>query len=137
MLDNAAQKKQMNSSKKRYARFCLTESEREALRKKPSGKFLFGLLLIGISFVIGWPAVAAAGYAAYVLEKPEIALVGGPSIYLFSHLVWYVGMFMAGVESIPYMKIFPKWIIGWILGVNRSTKSDDEKDSSDETMHEF
>jgi hypothetical protein len=37
-----------------------------------------GLFLVGLSYVIGWPAVAAFGVLAAWFREPLIIAVGGP-----------------------------------------------------------
>jgi hypothetical protein len=65
-------------------------------REKPGFRVYFGIFLIAFSYLIGWPAVALFGILAVYFENPLIAVIGGPSIYITSHLVFWVGMFFAG-----------------------------------------
>ena len=46
-----------------------------------------------------------AGVAVY-FEEPLIAAIGGPLVYAFSHLVFLLGMYLAGAE---YTWIFLRW----------------------------
>jgi hypothetical protein len=90
-----------------YVRRAIAErADLSAFRKKPTARILSGLILIGFSYVIGWPAVAALGVLALYLEEPLVALVGGPLIYGISHLVFIAGMVLAGAE---YSAIFLRW----------------------------
>jgi hypothetical protein len=90
-----------------YVRRAIAErADLSAFRKKPTARIIFGLILIGFSYVIGWPAVAALGVLALYLEEPLVALVGGPLIYGISHLVFIAGMVLAGAE---YSAIFLRW----------------------------
>ena len=132
-MNQSPQKKPPADNTKRR-RFRLSEEEREMLRRRPNGKFLSGVLLIGISFVIGWPGVTFAGYIAYVLNKPAVFIVGGPAVYLLSHLVWSVGMYLTGVESIVYVKVFYKWIAGRLAGENQRIDNRDEDDAPSDAL---
>jgi len=78
-----------------------------AFRQKPSLLVLVGVFAIGISFVLGWPAVAALGILSIKLQTPWIFVVGGPLIYGFSHLVFLLGMYLSGAV---YSLIFCRWL---------------------------
>jgi len=62
-----------------------------------------GIVAIGISYIIGWPAVALLSVVSIHLEKPMIVIIGGP---LMSHLVFILGMYLAGAD---YTRIFFRW----------------------------
>lgn len=64
-------------------------------RERPTKRLLAGLILMGLSYVIGWPAVAALSILAAWFREPMIALIGGPTIYGFSYLVFIVGAWLA------------------------------------------
>lgn len=76
-------------------------------REKPTPTILFGVFLIGLSFLLGWPAVAVLGMISLKLHTPWIVVVGGPLIYGFSHLVFIAGMYISGGT---YTLIFCRWL---------------------------
>lgn len=76
-------------------------------REKPSKRILLGLVLIIISYIIGWPAVGAFGILAIYLREPLYAVIGGPAIYIFSHIVFWTGLYLAGAK---YVEIFFQWL---------------------------
>ena len=78
-----------------------------AFKEKPSLQILAGVFLICLSFLLGWPAVAACGAVALTLEEPLIAVIGGPFFYGLSHLVFLLGMYFSGAK---YTKIFFRWL---------------------------
>ena len=78
-----------------------------AFNKKPSLQIIIGLLTIGLSYLIGWPVVAGLGIVAIKLNQPLIAIIGGPLTYGLSHLVFILGMYLAGAE---YTVIFLRWL---------------------------
>jgi hypothetical protein len=63
-----------------------------------SFRIIAGLILIGFSYIIGWPAVAAFGFLAVYFEEPLIVVIGGPTIYGISHVVFLVGAWLAGAR---------------------------------------
>jgi hypothetical protein len=77
-----------------------------AFKQKPSARILFGVFLIGFSYIIGWPAVGALTGLAIYLEEPLVAIIGGPLTYGLSHLVFLAGMVLAGAK---YSGIFLRW----------------------------
>ncbi len=75
-------------------------------KERPSPRAMAGIVAIGISYIIGWPAVAFLGVVSIHLEKPMIAIIGGPLTYGLSHLVFILGMYLAGAD---YTRIFFRW----------------------------
>lgn len=83
------------------------QADLSAFKGKPSLQVITGVLLISFSFLLGWPAVAVSGVLAIQLNEPLIAVVGGPLIYGFSHLVFLLGMYFSGAR---YSVIFFRWL---------------------------
>jgi hypothetical protein len=77
-----------------------------AFMQRPSARILFGVFLIGFSYIIGWPAVGALAGLAIYLQEPLVAIIGGPLMYGISHLVFLAGMYLAGAK---YSGIFLRW----------------------------
>ena len=75
-------------------------------KERPSPRAMAGIVAIGISYIIGWPAVALLGVVSIHLEKPMLAIIGGPLTYGLSHLVFILGMYLAGAD---YTRIFFRW----------------------------
>ena len=91
----------------RYVRSAIEDkADLSAFKKKPSVRVVFGISTIAFSYVIGWPAVAVLGALSVYLEKPLIVAIGGPLIYGLSHLVFILGMYLAGAD---YTRIFLRW----------------------------
>lgn len=84
------------------------QADLSAFRKRPTPRAIVGLSAIGISYIIGWPAVALLGAVSIHLNKPMIALIGGPVTYGLSHLVFILGMYLAGAE---YARAFLRWAV--------------------------
>ncbi|MCX5829352.1 MAG: hypothetical protein NTV58_15335 [Deltaproteobacteria bacterium] len=85
----------------KLVRAVLTEEiDTGALRVKPTPRMIVGLILVGLSYALGWPAVAAFGFLAIYLREPLIAVIGGPVIYIISHLIFLTGAWLAGAEHV-------------------------------------
>ncbi|MFA6284344.1 MAG: hypothetical protein WC633_09410, partial [Desulfurivibrionaceae bacterium] len=81
------------------------QADLSAFKEKPSPRIIAGLLAIMISYIIGWPAVAALGFLALKLHEPWIVVVGGPLTYGLSHLVFMLGMYLCGaVYSLIFLR---------------------------------
>lgn len=83
------------------------EANLSDFKGKPSLQVVIGVFLIIISSLLGWPAVAVSGVLAVKLEEPLIAVIGGPLVYGFSHLVFLLGMYFSGAR---YSFIFFRWL---------------------------
>jgi hypothetical protein len=91
----------------RYVRSAIEEkADLSAFKKKPSARVVIGISTIAFSYVIGWPAVGALALLSIYLEKPLIVAIGGPLTYGLSHLVFILGMYLAGAD---YTRIFLRW----------------------------
>jgi hypothetical protein len=75
-----------------------------SLKQRPTPKFIAGISLVGISYIIGWPAVAFFTFLAVYLKMKSIALLG-PVSYIFSHVVFFAGATLAGVDGIRYGRV--------------------------------
>ena len=78
----------------------------ECFRQKPTPRIIWGLVVIGISYTIGWPAVGLLGILSAAWEQPLLVVVGGPIVYGLSHLTFMVGAWLAGAE---HAKAFLRW----------------------------
>ncbi len=58
-------------------------------------RLITGLILMGLSYIIGWPAVAALGVLAAWSQEPMIAVIGCPTTYALSYVVFIVGAWLA------------------------------------------
>jgi hypothetical protein len=83
------------------------QADLSAFKEKPSLKIILGLLAMMVSYIIGWPAVAALGLLAIHLHEPLVVIVGGPLTYGLSHLVFLLGMYLCGAV---YSLIFLRWL---------------------------
>jgi hypothetical protein len=78
-------------------------------KERPTPRVITGLILMGFSYVIGWPAVAALGFLAVWFREPLIAVIGCPTIYGLSHVVFILGAWLARAPH--YMGTLTKYAI--------------------------
>jgi hypothetical protein len=91
----------------RFVREAMEEkADLSLLHVKPTPRVWIGLGLVVFSYIIGWPAVGFLFFIAYHLHEPLVIAVGGPVTYGFSHLVFLVGSWLAGLD---YARIFLRW----------------------------
>jgi hypothetical protein len=91
-----------------FVRLAIEEqADLSAFKGKPSLLTITGVFLICLSFVLGWPAVAALGALSIHLHEPMIVVIGGPLTYGLSHLVFMFGMYLSGGT---YTLIFFRWL---------------------------
>jgi len=79
-------------------------------RERPTPRLISGLLLMGASYLIGWPAVTALTMLAFYRQEPLIAIIGCPTIYGFSCVVFFIGALLARAPH--YTGLMTKYAIG-------------------------
>ena len=94
-------------SETEYVRSAIEDkADLSAFKEKPSIRVILGVSAICFSYIIGWPAISALGALAIYLNRPWLIAIGGPLLYGLSHLVFLLGMYLAGYN---YTKIFLRW----------------------------
>jgi hypothetical protein len=83
------------------------KADLSAFKRRPGIRETAGVIALGVSYVIGWPMIALLGGLSIFFKRPAIVLVGGPMIYIISHLVFLLGMYLAGAR---YSWIFLRWL---------------------------
>jgi hypothetical protein len=94
--------------KRFFQRILQQELDLGCLKRRPTAREQFGIFLVLLSYVIGWPAVAFFGFLSLYLKQPLVLIIGGPLTYAASHVVFLVGMYIAGKD---YATVFMKWSI--------------------------
>ena len=77
-----------------------------AFKERPTPRIILGLWIIGLSYLIGWPAVSALGVLSVYWKNPLIITIGGPPGLWIVHLVFILGMYFAGAR---HARLFLKW----------------------------
>jgi len=91
-----------------FVRSAMAENaDLSAFKQKPTLKVVLGVSAIGFSYVIGWPLITLLGTLAVYYKRPAFVLLGGPMAYGLSHLVFLLGMYLAGAR---YSWIFLRWL---------------------------
>ena len=91
----------------RYVRSALSEqADLSLFKQKPTPRVIWGLIIVGISYTIGWPLITLLGFVAACTGRPLILAVGGPVAYGLSHLVFILGAYVAGAQ---YAHAFLRW----------------------------
>jgi hypothetical protein len=84
------------------------EVDLRCLRKRPAMQVIIGIGLVLFSYILGWPTIALVGTISIYIGEPLILIIGGPAVYGLSHLVFLLGMYLAGKE---YATVFFKWFV--------------------------
>jgi len=79
-------------------------------RERPTPRLIAGLFLMGFSYLLGWPAVAAFGMLAVHRQEPLIAVIGGPAIYGLSCVVFLVGAWLSRAPH--YLNVLSRYALG-------------------------
>ena len=66
------------------------------LKQKPTKRVYLGLFLIMMSYILGLTALAYLSYVAITMGKPLIIAVCGIFGFLFVHILFGVGIYLAG-----------------------------------------
>jgi hypothetical protein len=64
-------------------------------KERPTPRLIAGLVLMVVSFIMGWPAVAALSVLAVWFKEPLLFVIGGPVTYALSYVVFIIGAWMA------------------------------------------
>jgi len=97
-------------SKKSIQKIIEIPPDLSEFHERPTPRLITGLLLMGFSYLIGWPAVATLVFMASRLNEPLIAVIGCPAIYGFSHVIFFAGALLARAPH--YMGVLSKYALG-------------------------
>ena len=65
-------------------------------KQQPGTRVCVGLVLMAMSFITGLPALAFLTYLSVKLSQPMTIAVGGPVVILVVHILFGVGVYLAG-----------------------------------------
>ncbi len=81
----------------KFGQKSLTKPDRlSILKQQHSVRVYVGLFLLTTSFLISLPALAFLTYLSVKLTKPIIIAVGGPLVFILVHIMFGVGVYLAG-----------------------------------------
>ena len=78
-------------------------------RERMTPRLITGLILMVLSFIIGWPAVAALSVLAVWFKEPLIAVIGCQTTYALSYVVFIIGAWLSRAPN--YMGILARYTI--------------------------
>ena len=94
-------------AKSEFASKAISENaDLNAFRERPSARVCLGIFLMGISYIIGWPAIGLFAGLSLYCHQPLILLIGGPLLFGVAHIVFLAGMYLAGGN---YVRVFLRW----------------------------
>lgn len=82
-------------------------------KERPTPRLIAGLILMVLSFLIGWPAIFALSFLAVWLQEPLIAVIGCPTTYALSYIVFIIGAWMASAPH--YINILARYSLQFFL----------------------
>jgi hypothetical protein len=83
-------------SKKPYIQKIMeTPADLSEFKERPTPRLIAGLIFMVLSFMMGWPAIAALSFLAVWWQEPLIFVIGGPLAYVLSCVVFFIGAWMA------------------------------------------
>ncbi len=77
-----------------------------AFKQKPTAQNHLGIILMGCSYIIGWPAVGLMGALSIYWRESLLIIIGAPLCLITAHLVFLLGMYLAGGK---YVMVFVRW----------------------------
>lgn len=83
------------ASKKCVQKILEPPADLSEFRERPTPRLIAGLVLMVLSFILGWPAVFALSVLAVWLQEPMIAVIGCPTTYGLSYVVFIVGAWLS------------------------------------------
>jgi len=89
--------------------------EMRVMQPKPSIRFLVGIGVIGFSYLMAWPFIGVLGIISLSFDEPRIVAIGGPLAYGLSYLVFFLGIWLAGKESLIYLKRLNHLAVGYLI----------------------
>lgn len=84
-----------------------------AFRERPTPRLILGLVIMALSFLMGWPAVAALSVLAAWMRQPLIFVIGAPLSYGLSYVVFLVGAWLSRTPH--YLGILGRYVAYRIL----------------------
>lgn len=85
------------------------------LKRKPSVRLIIAIALVALSYATCWPVIALLGVVAVKIHAPQVFSIGSPTAYVFSHMLFFAGMLVAGSEGAAYVKTFIRWLLAAVF----------------------
>jgi hypothetical protein len=101
------------AGKKSVQRLMSQPADLSAFRERPTPRLILGLAIMALSFLMGWPAVAALSVVAVWMNQPLIFIIGGPLTYGLSYIVFLIGAWLSRTPH--YLGILGRYLAYRIL----------------------
>lgn len=101
------------TGKKYFIEILENPADLSEFKERPTPRLISGLILMGLSYIIGWPAVAAFSAMAVWFREPMIAIIGCPTTYALSYVVFIAGAWLARAPH--YMGLLAKYTVKYFL----------------------
>ena len=82
-------------------------------KERPTPRLITGLILMALSFIMGWPAIAALSILSVWWREPLIFIIGGPAAYVLSCGVFIIGAWLARAPH--YMNTLNRYALQSLL----------------------
>ncbi len=97
-------------AEKKYIKKILEEPADLSEFKEPlTARLIIGLILIALSFLLGWPLIAFLGILAVWVREPLLVIIGGPAAYALSCVVFIFGAWLSRTPH--YLGILTRYAI--------------------------
>ena len=91
----------------RFGRWAMdTEVDLGLLKTRPDFRTYVGIIMIGLSFVVGIPGVVACGFLARKYHEPMILVFGGSAAMVLNYSLFGAGIYLAGGN---YASLLLRW----------------------------
>ena len=101
------------SGKKYFKEILENPADLSEFKERMTPRLIIGLILMGLSYVIGWPAMAALSFLAVWFKEPLIAIIGCPTTYALSYVVFIVGAWLSRAPH--YMETLARYTIQYFF----------------------
>ncbi len=104
---NIIKKIAAGAARTQFASKAISEgADLSALRERMTARTLLGILLMCCSYMIGWPSVGLIGALSIHRGEPLLVVMGAPVLLVVAHLVFLLGMYLAGGK---YILVLLRW----------------------------
>jgi len=97
------------AGKKFIQKIMETPADLSEFQERPTPRLITGLVLMVFSFIMGWPTVAALSVLAVWFQEPLIAVIGCPTTYALSYVVFIVGAWLS--QAPHYMGVLARYTL--------------------------
>ena len=96
-------------AKTKFASKAINESaDLSAFKEKLTTRNFLGIILTCCSYIIGWPTVGLIGALSIYRREPLLIIIGAPVLLVVAHLVFLLGVYLAGGK---YIMVFLRWAV--------------------------